>query len=338
MNKRISILWSSILSVSLLMSACSPSTPQSTPVPPTVDIQATVDAGIAATAAAQAVQQATIDQAVVATITSIPIATVPAPDELSEEELAHMVDEAVNEALTASEQAYNATTSTTSTEEGLTEEELAMLYSYYGVSASEIEYALELADLYLALYYDLSSETVDLLNEVVDDLDTLYTAMEDAMVLLDTLEQAAADGGQLSAEQMAALMQASDQLTQVKDSLQGNTDEWLAQLQSDLATRAQDYLSMQPDEVASNRIGAIRMAGDYVFSVRSALSDGLLDKTELQGIAQLGANVTASFEGLNLTDGANINGMVNDITGQLARGQLPQASANLGNLEGLLGR
>ena len=336
MKNQMTMVLSVVLSVSLLFGACSPA-PQAARQP-TADIQATVDAGIAATAAAQAALQATVDQAVVATITAMPTATLPAPDELSEEELAAMVDDAVNQALAASEQANTSTTSTTSADDMLTEEELAMLYSYYGVSETEIEYALELAEMYLELYYDLGSETVALLDEVVNDLETLYTATEDAMALLDTLEQAAAGGGQVSPEQIAELMQYSDQIMQVKDSLQGNSSAWLAQLQGDLSTRAQEYLNMQPNDVAGNRVGAIRMAGDYVNSVRSALADGLLDKNEMQGIAQLGANVTASFNNLNLSDGAKINSSINDITGQLARGQLPQASANLGNLEGLLGR
>jgi hypothetical protein len=68
-----------------------------------------------------------------------------------------------------------------------------------------------------------------------------------------------------------------------------------------------------------------------------ALDDDRISQTELADIAQLGANASA---GLNAHGGPQLQrlaGSINDITGQIARGQMPQARANVGNLEASLG-
>ncbi|MBI9049560.1 MAG: hypothetical protein JEZ00_09080 [Anaerolineaceae bacterium] len=329
--------------ISLLLGACTTPQPasveQSVTVEPsaTMDIQATIDAGIASTSTAQAMMQEAIDQAVVATITAMPTPEMPASEELSEEELAQMIDEAVNEALYYSNEVESATTSSTS-DDVLTEDELEMLMSYYGVSQSEIEYALMLAEMYLELYYELGEETVDLLYIVVEDLEDLYAMSEDAMELVYVLENVAANGGAITAEDIAAVIEYSQQFEDIKPMLEDLSGEWLTALQGDLTTRADEYLQLQADQVAGNRIEALAMAGDYITSVRSALGDGVLSNSELNGIAQMGANVGASFNALNLPNNSTISGSINDITGNLARGQIPQASANIGQLEGLIGR
>lgn len=341
-NKGIKII-SVLMLISLLFSACN--VPQAAPaaaVPsqtpqPTPDIQATVDAGISATSTAQAQMQQAINEAVLATITAMPTQAPPATDELSEEELAQMVDDAVNEAMYYSNELETATTESTS-DDVLTEDELEMLMSYYGLSQSEIEYALMLAELYLELYYDLGEETVDLLYMVVEDLEELSSMSDEAMELLYIMENIAANGGTVTPEDIQALLEYSQQYGDLQTILETQSGDWITALQEDFPTRVEEYLQMQPDQVAGNRLEAFQMAGEYVSSVRDALGDGFLSSSELGNIAQLGANVGASFESLNLPNSSNITGSIDDITGNLARGQLPTASANLGNLEGLIGR
>jgi hypothetical protein len=66
--------------------------------------------------------------------------------------------------------------------------------------------------------------------------------------------------------------------------------------------------------------------------------DQKISPQELAAIAQLGANAAA---GLQNNGGPKLQGLsanINDITGQLARGQVPQAAAGLGALEGALGK
>ena len=341
-NKGIKII-TVLMLISLLFSACN--VPQAapaaveptTPSEPTADIQATVDADIAATSTAQAQMQEAIDEAVVATITAMPTQSPPPPDEISEEELAQMVDEAVNEAMYYSNELETATTESTS-DDVLTEDELEMLMSYYGLSQSEIEYALMLAEMYLELYYDLGEETVDLLYMVVEDLEDLSSMSDEAMELIYIMENIAANGGTVTPEDIAALLEYSQQYGDLQTILENQSGEWVTALQGDLAVRAEEYLQMQPDQVAGNRLEALTMASEYVTSVRDALGDGVLSNSELGSIAQLGANVGASFESLNLPNSSNIAGSIDGITTNLARGQLPTASANLGQLEGLIGR
>jgi hypothetical protein len=329
--------------ISLMLTACNvtqaapAAVEPSTPPEPTADIQATIEAGIAATSTAQAMLQQAIDEAVVATITAMPTQVPPPPDEISEEELAQMVDEAVNEALYYSNELETATTQSTS-DDVLTEDELEMLMSYYGLSQSEIEYALMLAEMYLELYYDLGEETVDLLYMVVEDLEDLSSMSDEAMALIYIMENVAANGGTVTPEDIAALLEYSQQYGDLQTVLEGQSGEWLTALQGDLAVRAEEYLQMQPDQVAGNRLEALSMATDYVTTVRSALSDGILSNSELGNIAQLGTNVGASFESLNLPNSGSISESIKGITGSLARGQIPQASTNLGQLEGLINR
>ncbi len=336
MNKNLMSILSVLILLGLLGSACAFTADKNVDPSATPNVQETVGAGIAATTTAQAMVQATVAQAVAATVTAMPTQQLPESDELSEEELALLVDEAVADAMSATAEA-EASVSSSSSDEALTEEELAALLGYYGLSQSEIEYALSLAEMYLELYYELGEETVALLLEVEEELESLSALTDEALAALTTLESTLENGGVVSSEE-AQLMEISQQMSEIKSTLEGKSAEWMAQLQADLQARPEPYLQLQANEIASNRIAALSMAGEYAASVRSALQDGKLSSVELDGIAQLGANVTASFNSLNLPKDGNISGSINDLTSQLARGQLPQASLHLGQLEGMIGR
>ncbi len=103
---------------------------------PTPDTQATVNAAIAATGTAQASLQATIDAAVKATVTAAPT---PTPSvqyvTMSEEELAALIDQAVAEAITATQQCSTATT--TATADGAVTQEEVNTVQVYLVDAEE---------------------------------------------------------------------------------------------------------------------------------------------------------------------------------------------------------
>ena len=68
-----------------------------------------------------------------------------------------------------------------------------------------------------------------------------------------------------------------------------------------------------------------------------SLADNTISSAELANIAQLGANASASLNAQGGPQLQQLSGSINDITAQLARGQAPQAQANLGNLEASLG-
>ena len=341
-NKGIKII-TVLLLVSLLFSACNTSqaanTDVETGIPPelTTSIQATVDAGIAATSTAQMQIMGVTTETILATMTAIPTQAVPPPDEISEEELAQLFDKTVNEAIYYASQLETATNESTA-DNFLTEDEFELLMKYYGLSQSEMEYALSLAEMYLEIYCDLGEETVDLLYKVAEDLENLSSMSDEAMELIFLLENILANGGTIASEDVSTFLQYSHQYVDLQTILEKHAGEWITALQGDLAVRANEYLQIQPSKVAGNRLEALIMASDYVTSVQNALGDGFLSNSELNNIAQLGANVEASFEYLNLPNMNNISGSINNITSNLARGQLPTAAANLGQLEGLVGR
>ena len=159
----------------------------------TPDIQATVEGAVAATATAQAGLQATVGTAVQATITAVPSPT-PPPDveTMSEEELAALVDEAVTEAVEATEQSSTAATEAAA-DDVVTPEEVDELAIYVSDAEAAIEYAAELAAIYDDLYGELATETVALLTDVEDDLALLAesaAAMTELLVDMETsLEQ-----------------------------------------------------------------------------------------------------------------------------------------------------
>ena len=84
-------------------------------------------------------------------------------------------------------------------------------------------------------------------------------------------------------------------------------------------------------------MGALQVAFDYVDAVRQSLADRSISPEEMANIAQLGANAAASLEARGGAALQRLSGSINDITGQLARGQVPQAQAGLGSLESALG-
>ena len=304
---------------------------------PTPDIQATVDACIAATNTVQAQMQESIGGTIIATITAMPTKAPPPPDEISEEELAQMMDEAVTDAMIFTRELEKATKESAS-DDTFSAGELEMLMNYYSLSQSEIEYALILAEMYLDIYRDLGEETIDLLYLVVGDLENLSSMSDEATVLIYIMQNIINNGRTVTSDDVAILLEHSHQYNDLLTILGNRSGEWFTALQEDLPIRAEKYLKMKPDDVANNNVQAQTMARNYVTNVRDALGDGFLSSSELKSIAQLGANVEASFQSLKLPDSSNVSESIDGITSNLARGQLPTAAANIGQLEGLVGR
>ncbi len=333
--------------------ACAPAVPTATP-----DTQATVDAAVAATGMAQAAMQATIDAAVEATDTAEPTPTpagseataapTPTPTpadseaaasetaEVSEEELAAMIDQAVADAVAATEECTAATAQST-TDGAITQEELEMMVAYLADAQAAIVYADELASLYYDLYGELATETVALLLEIEEDL----SSMAETLASIDALLQevtAAIEQGAAMAEQTLAQLEAAAQSASAKAAeVQAQAQEWLPALQAELEDRVTAALAVQPDDVAANRRAALQSGFEYLDAVREGLADGKISQDELTRIAQLGANAGASLSAQGGPQLGALTGSIEDITAQIARGQMGQARANLGNLEAALG-
>jgi len=310
----------------------------------TPDTQSTVDAAIAATGTAQANLQATIDAAIAATATSMAAeaTSVPSPTPsveyvtLTEEELAALIDQAVSDATVATQECTTATTAATA-DDTVTQEEVDMMEVYVMVADETIAYAEELIYAYYDLYGELATETLVLLQAIEEDLSTLageaeaiYDVLQEATVILE-------QGLTLAEETITQLETAAQAAGDKAAAIQTQNQEWFQNRQAELENRAATALSTQAHNVAGDRKSALLSAFDYIDAVRAGLDDNKISPAELAHIAQLGANASA---GLNAHGGPQLqqfSGSINDITGQLARGQMPQAQANLGNLERSLG-
>ena len=71
-------------------------------------------------------------------------------------------------------------------------------------------------------------------------------------------------------------------------------------------------------------------------TVRQSLADRTISQDELANIAQIGANAAAGLSAQGGPQLQQLAGSIDDLTAQLARGQIPQASANLGSLQAML--
>lgn len=322
---------------------------------PTPDTQATVNAAVAATGTAQASVKVTVDAAVkvttaaqskpTATPTLMPTAKVPTaaptptlvnPATMSEEELAALINQAVAEAATATQTSSAATTSAIA-DGTITLQEAAALLVYAANAEQAIAEAEELIDAYYGLYAELAAETLAVLQAIEQDLAAMASSMATLDATLAEINKALAQGLALAQQTItqlnAAVKNASDKAAQA----QVKAQNWIKSLPTDLDKRATAALGMKPTQIANDRVSALLSAFDYVDAVRQAMGDNKITQAELVKIAQLGANASASLKAQGGPALQQIPGSIDKLTGQLARGQVPQAKAGLGSLEASLG-
>jgi hypothetical protein len=117
----------------------------------------------------------------------------------------------------------------------------------------------------------------------------------------------------------------------------------MSQLQLDQDGRVQEILQIQPNNIPTDRISSLQTAFQFLDVGKQAMGDNKLSRDELMNLAQLGANAQAGFQsfgGGGLAGGLDLSqfsGSFNEITTQLARGQMPQARGNLETFERSLG-
>ncbi len=319
----------------ILVSGCGGTVSQETA--PTPDVDATVSAAIEATQAAEANLQATVESAVSATVTAMPSPTPVVVESLSEEEFAAAVDESVQQATAASDQAAQMTT--TAAEDGtLTADELEEIYALYGLADEEIEQALELAVLYLELYYTLGEETVELMTILVEDLESLAQYANTSLENLEELEEVLAGGGKIAQEKIEELLTKSEALQDWAETAQSQSGSLEAAVTARIEALASEIANLQPDQIASNRLEAVSFARDYIDEARAALADGVVNAEELLNLAQRGANASASLDQLGLGELGDLSSGIQGLTGQLASGEVENALNALNSLESMLPR
>jgi hypothetical protein len=319
--------------------ACGTTSPTAMP-----DTQATVDAAIAATSAAQAGFQATVGAAVEATGVAAQATSVAVPSPtpsveyvtMTEEELAALIDQAVADAAAATQECAAATAQATA-DDTITQEEVETAEVYATGAEEAIAYAEELIYVYYDLYGELAAETLMLLQAIEQDLAVMADDIAAVTAALQEIAMALEQGLALAEETIAQLEAAVQAASARAAEIQAQTQGWVQNLRTELQNRATTALVVQPNAVAADRREALLSAFDYVDAVRQSLADNRVSPTELADIAQLGANAAASLNTHGGPQLQRLSGSINDITGQIARGQVPQARANLGTLESALG-
>jgi hypothetical protein len=321
----------------------------STAVPPTElviptltpNVQATVDAAIAATSQAQLVVQTTVNAAVASIVVAMPPTATPVPpvdpNTLSEEELEAMINQAVNEAVAATTQATAATTQTTS-DDALTAEEVAYMEIYVAVANQAIVYAEQLLTAYSQVYGDLAYAALGEVSQMEQELASMSSSISSLDSTLEAVNTTIQTGQELAQDTINQLETAAQAASANLPQTQDQVKNWQQHTDKGREDRANQIASIQPDNVPADLQSTIRDAFSFVDQINTALGDGKLNMDELTQIGQLGANISAGFNKHGGVKMQGMSGKVNDITMNLARGQLPKARGGLGDFEKGLGQ
>ena len=322
-----------MLIFAMIISACN----LSSPAEETPDIQATVDAGIAATATAQAELDAKIDEAV---DESVDEAVKEIKEEyliMTEEELDAAIDEAVTEATLATEQADTYATEATS-DGAMTAEEVEQL-EYYVYYADDLIYlADEMINAYYGLYAELANETIYLLEAVEEDLSTMGTAMTEVADLAVTAAETLAEGQEVRQETVNEILTTAQDSHDALENISADWETWATKNQEARDIRLDEVQNITANFIPSNRAETLSTTVDFANSVRTSLGDYSISHTELLNIAQLGANASAGLELYGGTELQGLVGSIGNITHQLTTGQTHNAIDSIGSFDLAIGQ
>jgi hypothetical protein len=247
---------------------------------------------------------------------------------MSEEELAALIDQAVTEAILATEQYSTATTDATA-DSTVTPEEVQTIEVYVAGAEEAIALAEELIYIYYDLYGAMATETVAAIEEINQSLQ--YIA-EYAVVMTATLEEMNStleQGLELAEETITQLETVAETAAENLGSIEEQVQTWAAIREAQIDSLP---LDVQPNQIATDPQGAVQSAFDFIGAGHQALADGAISPEELSTLAQLGANASASLNAQENAQFQQIAGSVNNITGQIANGNLPQAQEALSQL------
>ena len=324
--------------IAALLTACG------MPAAPVTEVvsQDAVNTAVAGTQISQALAQATVNSTA---LTAMPATPTPGPAveyvTLTEEELAALIDEAVAEAVTATEQA-TAAVSTTTTDSAVTSEEVVYVYDYYYYADYYVEYAEDLLAEYYALYGDLANEMIVEMNAIESELAQLNDTLTSIDSSLQEISSTLSQGLAVAEESIAQLESAAQQAQTNAAELQAQAQDMISVLQADQQGRVDQLSQIQANNIPTDKLSAMQSAFSFVDAANAAMGDNKLSRDELLNLAQLGKNAQSglqSFGGADRLgpDMTQFSGKFDEITTQFARGQMPQARSNLGQFETSLG-
>ena len=355
MTRTLVICW-----LSLAAAACNANAPAAPNTQATIDAaiaatgnaqlanQATIDAAVQATGNAQTAGQATVDAAVQATeaaqaTPTEPVAqaadaspATPVPSEeyvtMTEEELAALIDQTVNEAVVATEQ-YAVAATEAAADNTVSPEEVQTIEVYVAGAEEAIALAEELIYIYYDLYGDLATETITAIEEINQSLLYIAEYTDEMTAVLVEINSALEQGLVLAEETIAGLEAAAQAAGAQAEDINAQIQAWADIRQTQIGGSVlEDILAVQPNQIAADPSGATQSAFEFIGAAQQALADGAVSADELATLAQLGANAGAGLAAQGSPQLQQLSGAVNGVIGQLANGDIAQAQAALSQL------
>ena len=298
---------------------------------------ATIDAAVKATSAAQPKPTAVPQATAIPQPTSVPPTPVSTEQyvTMTEEELTALIDQAVAEAVAASTTASTSTTTATA-DDALTQAEVDALIAAVNDAYTYLDAANAAIAAYYDLYGELATETVAALQAIEQELATVNGNLAALTESLNAINATLQQGLTLAEDTINQLEATAQEVKTNVDKVQTQAQTWLQNAQMQLDQRVQAALNIQPDDVKTDRQGALQNTAKYVDSVRSALTDNKLSPDELTAIARDGANASASLKAAGGPELQGVADSITSLTTQLARGQMPQAKASFSGLQASL--
>jgi hypothetical protein len=309
--------------------------------------QDAINTAVAGTQQAQALGQATVNANA---LTYMPSTPTPGPTvdyvNMSEEDLAALIDQAVAEAVTATEATTTAVTSTTS-DNAVTTDEVTYVYDYYDNAEYYVQSAEDMMAEYYNLYSDLASQMIVEMNSIEGELNQMNTTLSSIDTSLQEISSTLEQGLALAQGTIDQLNSAAQQAQTHAQAVQAQAQDMMSVLQTDQQGRLDQISKVQPNNIPTDRLSALQSGFAFIDAGKGAMGDNKLSRDELMNLAQLGANAQAGFSkfggrgasngpgaGLDLSQFSN---KFSEIMGQFARGQMPQARGNMDGFERSLG-
>jgi DNA repair exonuclease SbcCD ATPase subunit len=288
---------------------------------------------------------------------------------MTEDELAALIDQAVTQAIAATEQTTDAVTTTTS-DDAVTADEVAYVYSYYYNADYYVAYAEELMAQYYALYGDLAEEMMVEMDAIQSELSQMNDTLTQVSTSLEEINSTLSQGLELAQESITQLEEAAQQAQTNAQELKAQAQDMMSTLQQDQQGRLDQLAQIQPDNIPTDKLSALHSAFDFLDAANGALGDDKISRDELMNLAQLGKNAQEGFKqfgglgqgggagggagggigggaggGLGKGDGEGMgldltqfSGKFDEITTDFARGQTPKGRDNVKGFESSLGK
>ncbi len=324
----------------------------------TPDTQATINAAVAATGAAQAANQATITAAVAATtaaqarptvppVTPVPTlvispttgqtaaAATPLPlaayAAMTEEELAALVQQTVNAAAAATQQ-YSAAATQAAADNTLTTDDVQSVEIYFANADQAIAAAQQALSAYNTTYGQLAVETVDQLQGIENDLNSMVAAVNELNQTMTDINSSLEQGLELATGTITQVQTTAQSISASAQAAQAQAQTWQAEHQTSRDNRIATAVAMPATQTGGDPQAALKNVLEFVQVSQAAVTDNQFSAAELTQVAQLAANAGASLNASGNPQLQNLAGMVTSVTEHLAGGNMPQAQSGLEQL------